>query len=179
MLEACLKHKALSLFVFLPSSQKPKREMEEKHVLREVKNSFITNPNASAFSVFSHIRHLVLQMRLCETYNSRISLDSGVESEEEEEESEKDNSKKMPVVVGIGVKGVFTIIQEIWRTHPELCLRALREFLNILQGQRPAGLKNEPKETTGRKVQCSMVCLRWLIWSTGSCSCASMYVLCL
>lgn len=124
--------------------------MEEKRVVREGKNSFITYPNASVFSVFSHIRHLVLQTKLCETYNSRISLDSGVDSEEEEEEeTERDESKKMPVVVGLGVKGVFTIVREIWRTHPELCLQALREFLNILQGQKPAGLKNEPKETTG------------------------------
>lgn len=54
-------------------------------------------------------------------------------------------------VVGLGVRGVFTIIQDIWRSNPELCLRALRELLNILQGQSPAGLKDEPRETTGRK----------------------------
>ncbi|CAI8051400.1 E3 ubiquitin-protein ligase MYCBP2 [Geodia barretti] len=54
----------------------------------------------------------------------------------------------MPVVVGLGVRGVFSIIQEVWQTMPSLCLRALREFLNILQGQSPAGLRSEPKETT-------------------------------
>ena len=52
-------------------------------------------------------------------------------------------------VVGLGVRGVFTIIQEVWQTTPSLCLRALREFLNILQGQSPAGLHSEPKDTTG------------------------------
>ena len=52
-------------------------------------------------------------------------------------------------VVGLGVRGVFTIIQDLWKTLPPLCLRALHEFLNILQGQSPAGLRNEPKETTG------------------------------
>ena len=41
------------------------------------------------------------------------------------------------------------IIRDIWRSQPELCLRALKEFLNILQGQSPAKLKNEPTETTG------------------------------
>lgn len=52
-------------------------------------------------------------------------------------------------VVGLGVRGVFSIIQEVWQTMPSLCLRALREFLNILQGQSPAGLHSEPEETTG------------------------------
>ena len=41
------------------------------------------------------------------------------------------------------------IIQDIWHSQPELCLRALKEFLNILQGQIPGGLKSEPSETTG------------------------------
>ena len=52
-------------------------------------------------------------------------------------------------VVGLGVRGVFTIIQDVWQSMPSLCLRALREFLNILQGQSPAGLHQEPKDTTG------------------------------
>ena len=93
----------------------------------------------------------MLQTKLCETYNSRLTYDSSGETdaEEEEEAGKKDEAKKMPVVVGLGVKGVFTIVRDIWHTHPELCLRALKEFLNILQGQSPAGLKNEPYESTG------------------------------
>ena len=105
------------------------------------------------------MRHLVLQTKLCETYNSRLTYDSSGETdaEEEEESGKKDEVKKMPVVVGLGVKGVFTIVRDIWHTHPELCLRALKEFLNILQGQSPAGLKNEPYESTGKCV-CCMFC---------------------
>ena len=105
------------------------------------------------------MRHLVLQTKLCETYNSRLTYDSSGETdaEEEEESGKKDEVKKMPVVVGLGVKGVFTIVHDIWHTHPELCLRALKEFLNILQGQSPAGLKNEPYESTGKCV-CCMFC---------------------
>ena len=106
------------------------------------------------FSVFSRIRHFVLQNQLCETFNSRLSQDNQDEDELEDEAATEESGKKaemkrMPVVVGLGVKGVFIIISEIWRTQPELCLRALREFGNILQGQSPDGLKNEPKETTG------------------------------
>lgn len=123
-------------------------------MIREGPNSLITYPNASAFSVFHHIRHFVLQNQLCNTFNYRVcpsGRTDGPESEDEEEKegSKKDDSKKMPVVVGLGVKGVFVIIRDIWRTHPELCLRALTEFSNILSGQIPAGLKSEPEDTTG------------------------------
>lgn len=105
---------------------------------------------------------MVLQNKLCETYNSRLTCDSSGETdaEEEEEKVKKEEGKKMPVVVGLGVKGVFTIVRDIWHTHPELCVRALREFLNILQGQSPSGLKDEPKETTGEYVCTSVyVCM--------------------
>lgn len=98
----------------------------------------------------------MLQTKLCETYNSRLTCDSAGEvddAEEEEEATKKDAGKKMPVVVGLGVKGVFTIVRDIWHTHPELCLKALKEFLNILQGQSPAGLRDEPYESTGAFVR--------------------------
>ena len=141
-------------FISLFSLQKSKRETEEKHVIREGHNSLITYPNASSYAIFAHVRHLVLQNKLSETYNSRLTCDSSGETdaEEEEETGKKDERKKMPVVVGLGVKGVFTIVRDIWHTHPELCLRALKEFLNILQGQSPAGLKNEPYESTGKHI---------------------------
>lgn len=51
-------------------------------------------------------------------------------------------------VVGLGIRGVFTILRDVWQSMPELCLKVLREFLNILQGQEPAGLKHEPQDTT-------------------------------
>ena len=95
----------------------------------------------------------MLQTKLCETYNSRLTADSAGETdgEDEEEAVKKEEGKKMPVVVGLGVKGVFTIVRDIWHTHPELCLKALKEFLNILQGQSPSGLRDEPLESTGRR----------------------------
>ena len=143
-------------YCFIFARQKSKKETEEKHVVREGQNSLITYPNASTYSIFAHVRHLVLQTKLCETYNSRLTCDSAGETdaEDEEEAVKKEEGKKMPVVVGLGVKGVFTIVRDIWHTHPELCLRALKEFLNILQGQSPSGLKDEPLESTGRHVVC-------------------------
>lgn len=122
-------------------------------MVREGSNSLITYPNPSVFSVFSHIRHFVLQNQLCDTFNSRISPAQGDTSDGEEngeeEAAKKEESKKMSPMVGLGVKGLFIIIRDVWRTHPGLCLRALTEFSNILCGQTPAGLKNEPADTTG------------------------------
>lgn len=123
-------------------------------MVREGRNSLITYPNASAFSVFSHIRHFVLQSQLCDTFNSRIAPGQADSSDSEENgdqetPAKRDDSRKMPAMVGLGVKGVFVIIRDVWRTHPELCLRALTEFSNILSGQAPAGLQNESADTTG------------------------------
>ena len=50
----------------------------------------------------------------------------------------------------MGVRGVFEIIRETWHSHPELCVKALQSFLDLLQGQAPSGLKYEPKEITGK-----------------------------
>lgn len=78
--------------------------------------------------------------------------DSSESEGEEDEDAGKKDKNKIPVVVGLGIKGVFMIIKDIWKTNPELCLRALTEFSAILCGQNPAGLKNEPTETTSEWV---------------------------
>ena len=94
-------HKSRS---FLSLLQKPKRQSEEKQLVREGRNSLIAFPNASSFSVFSHVRHFVLQSQLCETYNSRLGLlggsEEGGEAEggDDEEATKKDEGGKMPVV---------------------------------------------------------------------------------
>ena len=44
------------------------------------------------------------------------------------------------------VRGVFEIICETWHSHPELCVKALQSFLDLLQGQAPSGLNCKPKE---------------------------------
>ena len=52
----------------------------------------------------------------------------------------------------MGVRGVFEIIRETWHSHPQLCVKALQSFLDLLQGQAPSGLKYEPKDITGKPV---------------------------
>ena len=95
----------------------------------------------------------MLQNQLCTTFNSRIVHGkediSDSEDDGDEETGGKEEIGKMPVMVGLGVKGVFVIIRDIRHSHPELCLKALTEFSNILCDQIPAALKNESKETTG------------------------------
>lgn len=102
---ALLSHPSLS-----STQQKPQKEPAEKRVVREGFNSLITHTNASSFSIFSHIRHFVLQTELCETFNSRVGVaaergrrvteEEDDEEEEEEGEEEKKEAHKMPVVCG-------------------------------------------------------------------------------
>ena len=37
----------------------------------------------------------------------------------------------------MGVRGVFEIIRETWHMHPELCVKALQSFLDLLQAKLP------------------------------------------
>lgn len=98
-----------------PLGQKPKKEQEEKRVVREGRNSLITYPNASSFSIYSHIRHLVLQTQLCETYNSRLAVESEGQSESEaDEDDEKKVVEQMPVVRGHNTASERRILPEFW-----------------------------------------------------------------
>ena len=53
-------------------------------------------------------------------------------------------------IVGIGLCSVFELIRETRQSQPELCTRALQALLDMLQGQNPEGLKNEPQEVIGK-----------------------------
>ncbi|KAL5460457.1 hypothetical protein EMCRGX_G033908 [Ephydatia muelleri] len=87
--------------------------------------------------------------QLCETYNARLNVGDEEEGAGEKgREVSKKEQIKMPVIVGLGVRGVFAIIREVWHTNTDLCVRALQEFLHILEGQEPFSLRNEPKEIT-------------------------------
>ena len=70
----------------------------------------------------------------------------------------------------MGVRGVFEIIRETWHSHPQLCVKALQSFLDLLQGQAPSGLKYEPKDITGKPVHVyqakfflAIICMIWKI----------------
>lgn len=52
-------------------------------------------------------------------------------------------------IVGVGLRSVFELIRESRASHPALCTKALLALLDVLQGQQPEGLKNEPIQVIG------------------------------
>lgn len=56
--------------------------------------------------------------------------------------------------MGLGLQGVFQLIRESRTKYPELCVKSLRALLDLLQGQQPEGMKNEPVEVAGEGHLC-------------------------
>ncbi|XP_035682944.1 E3 ubiquitin-protein ligase MYCBP2-like isoform X1 [Branchiostoma floridae] len=107
--------------------------------------------NASAFNVYAHIRQAVLDRQTRETARILATLTSEKraaesDSEDETEDQVKEVIPKLPRIVGIGLCGVFELIRETRLSHPPLCARALQALLDMLQGQQPEGLRNEPAD---------------------------------
>ncbi|ESO93790.1 hypothetical protein LOTGIDRAFT_153260, partial [Lottia gigantea] len=104
--------------------------------------------NASVFNVYASVRQMVLQQCLRETAkiyrHAHSNSNSGSDSEEESEERAKDSIIKLPKIVGLGLNGVFELIHETRSKYPELCVKALRALLDLLQGQHPEEMKSEP-----------------------------------
>ncbi|MPC80448.1 E3 ubiquitin-protein ligase highwire [Portunus trituberculatus] len=49
-------------------------------------------------------------------------------------------------MVGLGLVSVYELIRGSVSAYPALCIRALEALLDILQGQQPDALRNEPQE---------------------------------
>lgn len=60
-------------------------------------------------------------------------------------------------IVGIGLRCVLELIRDSRSTHPVICTRALAALLDVLQGQQPQGLQNEPAEVIGNILKDSSV----------------------
>ena len=61
-------------------------------------------------------------------------------------------------MVSLGIKGLFEMVKETWRSHPELCKKALQSFFELLQGLDPERLEQEPEEVIGKTAL--SVCVR-------------------
>ena len=61
-------------------------------------------------------------------------------------------------MVSLGIKGLFEMVKETWRSHPGLCKKALQSFFELLQGLDPETLEQEPEEVIGEEGLC--VCVR-------------------
>ena len=52
---------------------------------------------------------------------------------------------------------MFELIRESRSSHPLLCTKALGALLDVVQGQQPEGLKNEPTEVIGNYIEVLML----------------------
>lgn len=55
-------------------------------------------------------------------------------------------------MVGLGLVSVYELIRGSVSAYPALCIRALEALLDILQGQQPDALRNEPQEVIGESI---------------------------
>ena len=62
-------------------------------------------------------------------------------------------------MVSLGIKGLFEMVKETWRSHPELCKKALQSFFEVLQGLDPETLEQEPEEVIGESALSVCVCV--------------------
>lgn len=111
--------------------------------------------NASCFAVFASVRLAVLDkwMRQASQEYLQSSYSAPLQNCSEIDSDTEDNSQTstyMPVkvskIVSLGLRSVFEIIKESRTAHPGLCTKALCALLDVLQGQTPEGLKNEPSD---------------------------------
>ncbi|KAJ9574765.1 hypothetical protein L9F63_008079, partial [Diploptera punctata] len=113
--------------------------------------------NASSFAVFASVRLAVLERwmkQACQIYLSSSSSSPPVDGNSEIDTDSEENTDKtkeipplrVPKIVGLGLRSVFELIRESRSSHPLLCTKALGALLDVVQGQQPEGLKNEPTE---------------------------------
>ena len=104
------------------------------------------NSNPSAFATYASVRSIVLSevtRSLQNLHSNSISAD-GSDSEDELSDDARDNIVPLSKLVGFGLVSVYELINGSKSTHPALCIRVLEAFLDILQGQQPEALRNEP-----------------------------------
>ena len=53
-------------------------------------------------------------------------------------------------IVGLGLRGVFELVRETRDHYPELCIKAMKSLLDMLQGQLPESMKLEPVDIVGK-----------------------------
>ncbi|CAI9731993.1 E3 ubiquitin-protein ligase MYCBP2-like [Octopus vulgaris] len=116
--------------------------------------------NPSAFSVFANVRYSVLEHCIKEAAWMFHQVNGVPTSDSEEEESEdivKDGQLlQIPKIVGMGLNVVFELVRETQKQYPELCVKALKALLDLLQGQLPESMKGEPAEVLDGMFQLMM-----------------------
>lgn len=132
----------------LKSKEKKNKQRDkspESTEIRRISVDLYANP--SLFTVYAAVRQTVLEQCMNEAthiYHQSISPTTDSDSDEDGEEKSKELAIKLPKIVGLGLCGVFELIRETRIKYPELCVKALRALLDLLQGQYPESMKSEP-----------------------------------
>ncbi|CAE1311211.1 MYCBP2 [Acanthosepion pharaonis] len=80
-------------------------------------------------------------------FHQANSVQTSDSEEEECDDKNKDGQPlKIPRIVGMGLNLLFELVRETQKQYPELCVKALRALLDLLQGQLPEGMKGEPAD---------------------------------
>ncbi|KAL4230611.1 E3 ubiquitin-protein ligase mycbp2 [Mactra antiquata] len=136
--------------------KKSKHKAKEKKSKRdaspeELPETNITNleiaSSPSSFNVYALVRQTLLERCMKETakvFQKSSGNFTDSESDEETEEKVKDACVKIPKIVGLGLCGVFELVRETRANYPELCIKAMKALLDLLQGQLPESMKHEP-----------------------------------
>lgn len=106
--------------------------------------------NPSSFATYAHVRSLVLQDAARQAQSIYLASSHYNNSDSESEDDTIDASKEtvlpLPKMVGVGLVSVYELISGSVSAYPALCIRALEALLDILQGQQPEALRNEPAQ---------------------------------
>ncbi|KAL3880398.1 hypothetical protein ACJMK2_032642, partial [Sinanodonta woodiana] len=133
------------------SKTKDKKQKREKSP--EIKEAHAPNielcGNASVFNVYSAVRQALLERCMKEAtrvYQQSMGQNSDSDSEGDTDEKFREAIIKLPKIVGLGLRGVFELVKETRYNYPELCVKAMKALLDMLQGQVPESMKNEPTD---------------------------------
>ncbi|XP_048243746.1 E3 ubiquitin-protein ligase MYCBP2-like isoform X7 [Haliotis rufescens] len=106
--------------------------------------------NASGFNVYASVRQSVLEQCMRDTARlyrlATTTQTSDSETDDDNDDKNKDCAIKIPKIVGLGLNGVFELVRETRHKYPDLCVKALKALLDLLQGQQPEGMKCEPPD---------------------------------
>ncbi|WAQ99892.1 MYCB2-like protein [Mya arenaria] len=127
--------------------KKSKRDQSPEELPETPITNLELHANPSTFNVYALVRQALLEKCMKEAtkvyQKTTLSL-SDSETEEEGEDKSKDAGIRIPKIVGLGLCGVFELVRETRENYPELCVKAMRALLDMLQGQQPESMKYEP-----------------------------------
>ncbi|KAH9644214.1 hypothetical protein HF086_008703 [Spodoptera exigua] len=97
--------------------------------------------NPSQFAVYANVRKSILaRWRHLHGTVSELSDDSDTE------DASPPQTNKIPKITGIGLRSVFSLIEQARFTNAQFCEHALIALLDVLQGHAPEELSQEPTD---------------------------------